>query len=253
MLRFGKLPARPNAVTLKFADVFNADTIPTPPKSFGHEMLLANNNWSMFANDQWGDCVWAGAAHEHMLWTMEGGLQQAQFTTSDVLSDYSAATGFDPSKPATDQGTDMQVAAAYRQKTGVVDASGNRHKIDAYSALNVGDIDQIALATWIFGAVGIGVKCPSSMQDQFNQNEVWSVVPNDSIVGGHYCPCIGRNSVGNYVFVTWGRLQAATPEWVSKYNDEGICYFDLEIINQSTKMSPESFNQDALTQYLKEV
>jgi hypothetical protein len=39
--------------------------------------LKAANAWNMFANDQYGDCVEAGAAHEHMLWTLEGGGQSA--------------------------------------------------------------------------------------------------------------------------------------------------------------------------------
>ena len=253
MLKFGKLPARPDSVTLKFSQVFNEGVLPTPPATFGHENTIPGGSWSMFANDRWGDCVWAGAAHEHMLWTMEGGLPQAKFTSAGVLSDYSVVTGFNPLNPATDQGTDMQVAAAYRQKTGVVDSNGSRHKIDAYSALRVGDVNQLALATWLSGAVGVGVNCPFSMEDQFNSNQPWSVVESDSIVGGHYIPCVGRNSVGNFLFITWGRVQAATPEWVAHYMDEGIAYLSLEIINASTKLTPESFDLDALTQYLKEV
>lgn len=250
-LCFGKTPARPNAVTLKFASVFNAANLPTPPASFGHESSTIV--WGMLANDQWGDCVLADAAHEHMLWTHEGGLPTAQFTSAGVLSDYSAITGFNPNDPSTDQGTDMQAAAAYRQNTGVIDAAGVRHKIDAYSALKVGDLDELALATWLFGAVSIGVNCPESMQDQFTSNQVWDVVKSDKLVGGHCIPCVGRNTAGNFVFVTWGRLQAATPTWVQAYNDEGICYLDLEVINASSKITPEGFNQDALSGYLKEL
>lgn len=249
MLKFGKKPARPNSVSLKFGDVLNEAKLPTPPKTFGHETML--HTWSMFANDQWGDCVFAGAAHEHMLWTAEGEGIAAKFTTKNVLADYSAVTGFDPSRPDSDQGTDMQTAAAYRQKTGVVDSTGKRHKIDAYAALRVGDTAQLATAVWLFNAVGVGVECPASMEDQFSAGQVWDVVPGDKIDGGHYIPCVGRNSEGNFVFVSWGKLQAATPEWVAKYMDEGICYFDVEMINTTTKVSLENFNADALTTYLR--
>lgn len=251
MLKFGKLPARPDAVTLKFSAVFDAPKLPTPPASFGHENLMPKGQWFMLSNDRWGDCVWAGAAHEHMLWTLEGGTPRAHFTSKDVLSDYSAVTGFNPLKPATDQGTDMQVAAAYRQKTGIIDTTGTRHKIDAYSALKVGDLDQLALATWLFGAVGVGIECPYSMEHQFNSNRPWSVVSGDSVVGGHYVPCVGRNETGNFLFITWGRVQEATPEWVAKYMDEGVAYLSLEVINANTNVSPENFNPDVLTKYLK--
>lgn len=253
MLKYGKKPARPDSVKLKFADVFNEATLPTPPVSFGHENLMPSGTWFMLANDRWGDCVWAGAAHEHMLWTLEGNIPRAHFTSKDVLSDYSMVTGFNPLNPNTDQGTDIQVAAEYRQKTGIVDTLGERHKIDAYSALRRGDVNQIATAAYIFGAVGIGVQCPFSMQDQFTSNQPWSVVEGDSIEGGHYFPVIGRNSNGNFICITWGRLQEITPTWLTKYMDEGLTYLNLEFLQSSTKLSPESYNLDTLTQYLKEV
>jgi hypothetical protein len=248
-LCFGKTPARPEAVKLKFSDVLTS--LPTPPAVFGHEIGLSN--FGMLANDTWGDCVIAGGDHEHMVWSTEGGQPTVQFTSAGALSDYSAITGFDPNNPDSDQGTDMQAGAAYRQKTGLVDAFGNRHKIDAYSALNVGDINQIATAAWLFGAVGIGVKCPSSMQAQFNAGHPWTIVPGDTIVAGHYVPLVGRNSAGNFVVITWGRLQAVTPQWLSTYMDEGICYLSLDVINKTTNLTPEGFNLNAMTQYLKEV
>jgi hypothetical protein len=188
-----------------------------------------------------------------MVWSSEGGLPTTQFTSAGVLSDYSAVTAFTPNNQTTDQGTDMQVAAAYRQKIGLVDAFGNRHKIDAYSALNRGDVDQIASAAWLFGAVGIGVQCPSSMQVQFQAGQPWSIVPGDTIVGGHYVPLVGRNSAGNFVVITWGRLQAVTPAWLETYCDEGIAYLSLEVLNKTSGKTPEGYNLDALTQYLREV
>lgn len=253
MLKFGKKAARPDSVKLKFADVFNEAVLPTPPISFGHENLMPGGTWFMLANDRWGDCVWAGAAHEHMLWTLEGNIPRAHFTSKDVLSDYSAVTGFNPLNPNTDQGTDMQAAAAYRQKTGIIDTMGQRHTIDAYSALRKGDMNQLATAAYIFGAVGVGVQCPYSMEDQFNSSQPWSVVEGDSVEGGHYFPVVGRNSDGNFLCITWGRIQAITPAWLIKYCDEAICYLGLEFINASTKLSPESFNQENLTQYLRQL
>ncbi len=253
MIRFGKLPARVDSIRLKFADVFDKEKLPTPPASFGHHNLMAGGNWHMLGNDKYGDCVFAGAAHEHMLWTMEGGIPRARFTTKDALSDYSVVTGFDSARPDTDQGTDMQKAADYRQKTGIIDATGKRHKIDAYTALRAGDTNQLALAAWMFGAVGVGVQCPASMERQFDQGKPWTVVEGDHILGGHYIPCVGRDENRNFLFITWGKVQAATPTWVAKYMDEGVAYLSLEVINASTKLSPEAFNTDALSKYLRDI
>ena len=133
-LKLGKKPARPGAVKLKLAKYLVKPKLPTPPKVFGHEALIGPN-WEMLGNDQYGDCVWAGAAHETMLWNKEAA-RAVTFNNQSVLKDYSAVTGFNPNDPNTDQGTDMQVAASYRRKTGVLDANGKRHKVIAYLALH---------------------------------------------------------------------------------------------------------------------
>lgn len=232
---------------LRFADVFNAEALPTPPGAFGHQGLVPDGSFGMLGNDSVGDCVFAGAAHEHMVWTAEGGSSRASFTTRDVLSDYSAVTGYNGTE-ASDSGTDMQVAAAYRQKTGIIDAAGVRHKIDAFTSLRPTSIDQLALATWLFGAVGVGVQCPTSMQAQFEEGLPWSLEPQDQIEGGHYVPCVGRNANGNFLFVTWGKIQQATPGWIETWMDEGLAYLSLESLN-AKGLSPESFDLAALQKY----
>ena len=68
--KLGKKPARPGAVKFKLANYLEKLKLPTPPKVFGHEGLIGAN-WGMLGNDQYGDCVWAGAAHETMLWNKE--------------------------------------------------------------------------------------------------------------------------------------------------------------------------------------
>jgi len=69
-LKLGKKPARPGAVKFKFANFLLKPKLPTPPKVFGHEGLIGAN-WAVLGNDHYGDCVWAGAAHETMLWNKE--------------------------------------------------------------------------------------------------------------------------------------------------------------------------------------
>jgi hypothetical protein len=139
----------------------------------------------------------------------------------------------------------MQVAASYRRKIGVVDASGKRHTISSYVALTPGDVAQLALATYITGAVGIGVRLPASAESQFDGGHVWDVVPGDYIEGGHYVVCCGRNSKGLLVFITWGRFQAATDAWVKRYMDEGIAYISPEILS-AKGLSPEGYNASQL-------
>lgn len=248
--KLGKLPARPDSIGLKFGMVFRASELPTPPPTFGRAGLI--KSYGMFANDDVGDCVWAGAAHETMLWTREGLGPAAAFTDANVLAAYSAVTGYTPSKPATDQGTDMQEAAAYRQKTGITDADGKQHTVDAYMEIRPKDIDQIMLATYLMGAVGFGMQFPSSAEDQFDAGEPWDIVLNSRVEGGHYVPVIDRTKSGNLVVVTWGKEQEMTPAFAEKYCDEAVAYLSLEYLSYK-HLSPEGYDPGALTTYFNQL
>ena len=249
LFKLGKRPARPDSIKLKFSTYFRASELPVVPAVFGRPWLI--NQWQMLGNESWGDCFWAGSAHETMLLRADAATGQPSFTTQNVLSDYAAATGF-ANTDATDQGTDMQQGCAYRQKTGIVDDVGVRHKIDIYTSLRVGDLSQLALATFMFGVVGVGVELPSDAEDQFSRGEVWDVTSGTSSIGGHYLPCCGRNSQGNYLFISWGRLQAATPRWVQQCNDESVAYLSLERL-RSNGFSPQGYNESALLDDFKQV
>lgn len=243
MLRLGKLPARKGAVRYNFTDFFDASKLPTPPKVFGNYGRV--ENFFMLGNDAYANCVWAGAAHEHMLWTVSGQKPRARFLTKNTLADYSAVTGFLASNPDTDQGTDMTEAAKYRQKIGVVDAQGTRHKINGYVALRIGNFEQMMLATWIFGATGIGFMLPNQVMAQFDKSQVWTVPAKPKIDGGHYVSGVGRDRQGNLLVVTWGRVAAVTPEFYERFSDEAIAYISLEVLNEK-KLSPEGYDADEL-------
>jgi hypothetical protein len=235
--KLGKLPARPGAISFKFSKYFKVAALPTPPAVFGHFNPIGN--WGVLGNDQYGDCVLAGGAHETMLWDNEGGAS-VQFTDASVLSDYSALTGFNPADPATDQGTDMQAAASYRRTTGLIDANNVRHRVDAYVAPETGNLDELLAATYLFGAVGFGFQFPASAMTQFNAGQPWSVVPGSPIEGGHYVCIVGRRANGNLVCVTWGALQEMEPSFVPAFNDESVCYLSLESLKNN--VSPENFD-----------
>lgn len=239
--KLGKTPARPGAVSMKLSAYLPKAQLPVPPTNFGHYDLISS--YGMLGNDNYGDCVWAGAAHETMMWCKEVGSTIA-FNDKGVLGDYSAVTGFKPTDPSTDKGTDMQVAASYRRKTGVKDATGKRHKVVAYLAITKGNMDQHCSAAYLFGAVGIGIKFPGSAMDQFNAGKPWDVVAGAKIEGGHYIPLVGRRN-GNLLVVTWGRMQEMTPAFFQQYNDESVVYLTKEDLKAG--VTPEGFNVKQLT------
>lgn len=225
-MKLGKRPASSDPRDLKFATYLDATVLPTPPAKFGHQDAFPAAGWGMLGNDQYGDCVWAGAAHETMVFDKLGGTSVA-FDPHAVLSDYSACTGFNPNDPNSDQGTDMRKAAGYRRSTGVIDRAGKRHKIAAYISLTPGGITHTLQAAYLFEAVGIGIQFPSTAMDQFNAHKPWDVVAGAKIEGGHYVPLLGADATYLYV-VTWGQVQRMTHRFFTKYCDEALVYLTQE-------------------------
>lgn len=236
--KFGKRPARPDPRDFRFARYITRGALPPVPATFGHEDIV--RRWKMLGNDEYGDCVFAGAAHETMLWTRESHTHRdASFTTANVLADYGAVTGFMPDDPSTDQGTDMHDACAYRRKVGIVDSNGARHKVGAYVALDPGNVAQAAQAAYLFSAAGIGIEIPRSAMDQFNRGEPWDYIGRSRIEGGHYVPLVGAIS-GTFVVVTWGQVQLMTTSFYAHYCDEAYGYLSTEFLEHG--LSPEGFN-----------
>lgn len=248
MMRFklGKRPARPDSIKLRFRRYFGAAALPKAPDEFGHERMVAP--WHMLGNSNFGCCVWSGAAHETYLFTAEGS-ERAHVTTADVLDDYAACTGFKVGDLSTDQGTDMQQAAAYRQKIGIRDGRNTRHKIGAYAALKPGDADELATAAWLFTAVGVGLEIGDNQQQQFVDGQPWGG-PTGANTGGHYVPVVARRG-GLLWCVSWGRLQAITPAFLEANNDESVAYFAPEYLKGGK--SPEGFDTTALSADLADV
>ena len=246
-LKLGKRPAAPRETDFKFAEFAAAIKLPSVPSRFGHGSAYAD--WQVLGNDRYGDCVWAGAAHEHMLLNKVVHHTDVTFNDAAVLGDYAAATGFDPTDPNTDNGTDVHQALDYRRKTGIADAEGRRHKIGAYVSLDPKNWEHLEQAAYIFGAVGIGFEFPASAMDQFDAGQPWDYVAGSRNEGGHYVPVVGSvDAHDQATAITWGKRQPFTVAFYEHYNDEAWAYitpeelhsdgtglhgFDLEKLNAS--------------------
>jgi len=240
-MKLGKKPFIGDKRDLVFKNYTIATVLPTRPKIFGHYNLISN--WGVLGNDSVGDCTCAGADHETMLWTLEGG-KPAAFTSQNTISDYSAITGYTPSDPNTDQGALVRDVLLYRQKTGMIDADSKRHKIGAFLVLDQKDVDEVLEATYLFNAVGIGILFPQSAMEQFYANQPWTVVKGSRIKGGHYVPIFGYDL--NYIYcVTWGKIQKMDYNFFKTYCDEAWAILSQEFLN-GQGLSPEGFNLDQL-------
>jgi hypothetical protein len=237
--KLGKTAARYDFRDLMMERYLDLSKLPPLPKTFGHEGLITS--WGMLGNDEVGDCAIAGPDHETMLFCAMGG-KQVTFETANTIADYSALTGYDPSDPNTDQGSDMHEVMKYRQQIGMIDSKGMRHTIKAYVWLEPGNLTSLYYSIYLFGAAALGLEMPNSAMDQTESGRAWSVRGGSRIVGGHYVPAVSKRR--NIKVVTWGQLQGMTEGFYRKYNDETAVVLSEEMLVGGK--SPEGFDVTAL-------
>lgn len=251
-MKLGKRPATHDPRDLLFAE-YRTGKLPQRPATFGHEKIVPADGWGMLGNDQYGDCVFAGADHETMILTAEGSGHPARFTDEGALGDYAAVTGFHAWDPSTDQGTDVRDAMGYRRSTGLLDAAGHRHRIGAYVSLEPGNLDHLQEALWLFGVVGVGVEFPTSAMSQFNnavsrgRMPIWTYVRSSPIDGGHYVPLVAQHD--HLQVVSWGQTVNVTHRFLQEHCDEAWTFVSPEALRSGK--SPEGFDLDALNADLK--
>jgi hypothetical protein len=239
MLARGMLPWRPEAVKLQLRSYLVSAKLPAVPATFGHVQQAAPpvvGGWGMLGNDKAGDCVIVGAAHETMTWAWATGKTIPSFTSVNVLKQYRALTG------GADAGLDPISTAKWRVSNGLADAHGGVHKVKAFGAVN--SLADVELAVYLFGVCGLGLSLPNSAEQQFMDGRPWDDVTGEP-QDGHYVPCVGKNSAGNLVVVTWAKNQAMTSAYFDKYCVGAICYFSPEYL-LATGKSPELFDEAQL-------
>jgi len=246
--KLGKLPHVPGAISWHYRDIFNINRLQKPPLVFGH--VWNDTVVPMLGNDKAGCCVWS--TQGHTLQSMQRGVGKPEtiFSDESILSDYSADTGYVPGDDATDKGTNMADAAKYWRQTGIIDASGQRHKIDAYAALRVTDPDELFQAAFDFGGIALGVQLPQSAMDQWDAKQPWTDWGHRSkILGGHATLLAGRNHHGDAVIVTWNGITAASVQWLAKYADEAVAFISLDYLDERG-VNPRGYDRAELQRRL---
>ncbi len=211
-IRLGKKPARHDPRTIAYATYRTGLATPPASAQWGEGLTYAS-----LGNNQYGDCVEAGYAHQIQIWGDQAGHPFAP-TDAEALAAYSALTGFNPADPSTDKGTDMLTALGYWKSTGLAG-----QKITAYATLNPLSRAEISEAIAWYGGAYIGLQMPLSAQSQIGSE--WTVTTGSNAVagswGGHCVPICGYDANGLWC-VTWGALQIMTWEFFTTYCDEAF-------------------------------
>jgi hypothetical protein len=230
-VKLGKNPARHDPRTFAYAKYRTGNATPPPDAHWGHGLPF-----TMLGNNEYGDCVEAGYAHQVQIWGDRAGTMFVP-TETEALGAYTAMTGFNPNNPNSDKGTDILTALGYWKSTGMAG-----HQITAYASLNPVDQGQVSESIAWFGGAYIGLQLPISAQGQVGPDEVWTVTSGKDAApgswGGHCVPLCGYDQ-GVLWCVTWGAIQTMTWEFLSTYCDEAYVLLAEEWM-QADGVSPSN-------------
>lgn len=226
-LKLGKALARRDSRNLKFAAILKAPV--SLPAEYDFDVQHNGVPTPMFANDQYGDCVIAGRAHQTLRFEMVEQHKLIPITATDVTKEYFKETR------GQDSGLVILNSLKRWRRFGWI-AAKSRYRIKAFSEINRADHDEIRQAIYLDVGVGIGLLLPKTAQAQIFVGKPWDVVagpgsrPNSW--GGHYVFVSGYTELGP-VCVTWGRKQSMTWIFFDTYCDEA--YAIIDAVNTAKK------------------
>ena len=244
-------------------------SIPNPHGGYGTEFPGGVwPGWGMYANgpcddntipSSWyayngvGCCAWSGPGHETMTTDKNGGRTVAKFTCLNIANQYAEYLGLKSAQDlsaSNDQGSQVRDVLQWRATKGLLDASGQTHKVGVYVALEPTNLQDLWEALWLFECVGIGINFPGSAMDQFNAGQIWSVVNGAQIEGGHYIPLVGHPVSSAWTCVTWGKRQMMTNQFIQTYCDEAWAYITPERYNEVTGDTLQGYNDADLEKFI---
>lgn len=241
--KLGKLSVREDPRTLMGVSYMR--TVSPPPSSV--DWISNVPHWKMFANNQLGDCTCATAGHCIEQWTYNATNSETDLGDQDIISAYSAVTGYNPADPKTDQGANELDVLNYWRNSGIAG-----HKIAAYVKLDITNLAQIKQAVNLFGGVYVGIAMPLSAQTQVGS--VWDVdsSPNGKAGswGGHAVH-IGAYDGSSLTCITWGAPQKMTNAFWAAYVEEAYALVSVDFFNGAK--DPQGFDFPTLLADLQAV
>jgi hypothetical protein len=248
--KLGKLPPKLNPKTLLFRNYQGTDPLPIPSVKKAWEYAIADDAWGMFGNDAVGNCTCASKAHILMTVTANAGKIIIP-TLADVMSMYSAVTGYDPTKTQPDGSNPTDNGAAMTDILNYMLTNGFAgRKILGWVQIDQTNRTHFEQCVELFGASDTGVQLPVSAVTQFNAGQNWDLVsPDGGIDGGHDVPYLGFGRAGE-TCITWAHRQPGNIGWFTTYCDEayGIIWDDWFDTND---VAPNHFKKDTLWADLK--
>jgi hypothetical protein len=213
--------------------VDRATTWPAVPPQ-GWEFKVNPADWGMLGNDQYGDCACAGICHLIQGQSTNTG-NPLHATTDQALALYSAATGFNPNDPSTDNGTVLTDLLTYIKANGVemTDATGKPVTVEVVgsASLDITSLAQLRYAAYTFGGNYLGINCPQECETDTTN---WNFAPGLPIAGGHCIPQEGEGGAGGQI-ISWGMKIPVSNQFLTGYLEEGYVVITKAWLNAQGK------------------
>lgn len=219
-IKLGKKEAVHDPKALRLGNYLKASTLPQIPSAYHWGSGVPR--WPVYLNNNLGCCTISAIGHHAGVWTFRDAGKELVMTDTQIISAYSAVSGYVPGDPSTDNGAVMLDVLKYWKSTGV---GGN--KLQAYTTLEPGNNTEVQACIYLLGGCYVGIQLPITANSQVAHNGSWSLVPGyktnpDAVPGswgGHAIPAIGYTKVGVQV-ITWGLPMTMSWSFYNYYVDE---------------------------------
>lgn len=214
-LRLGRLPAR-RPFGLSDLSVYAKGKLPAPPAS----VAVPKGAYPMDGNDSVGDCTYAGVDHLIRAWNVEESEDDPQPNQDAIEAAYFAQTG------GQDTGCNEADVLQLWRSQGLFG-----RKIEAYAPVNPQSIVELHQAVAFFGGCYLGIVCPQSAQQQFQDGQPWTYVPGSPIEGGHCIVALGFNSAG-LECATWGGIATVSYPFLAHFLEEAWAIIPNQMVER---------------------
>ncbi len=217
-MKLGKLPATRPTI-LKDLEVYATGPLPKPPPT--REVPVAR--YPIDGNDRYGDCVMAGVSHCLEAWNVEVKQRDPVPTEQAVIQEYLKLS-------PNDEGLNEQEVLGLWYREGLFG-----RKIAGYAPVSTTSLLAQHQAVAFYGACFLGIECPVSAQEAFEEQvQTGKTVPwvyeGGEIAGGHAVIALGYGPNGGLHCATWGGIAVLEASFLAHYLDEAWCVLSDEVV-----------------------
>lgn len=234
-LRLGKQRAVHDPRTARLENFLVPAEVEAHPSANKYSGLVSN--WQVLGNDQYGDCVFAGAAHQQMAVSAAAGTPW-QPSVQAIIAQYLALSGGDHGLVILD------FLRWWRKNSTAIGKP-----ILGFAAVNWRDHDLSGWAAWRFYGLLRGILMPLSAQAQTGPTGMWNVTgltgPGTPGSWGGHLTYSADYDPAHSGEVTWGFVQPATLAFMDAYCDEAYVVIPTYPV--------PGFDYNKFVQYIKDI